>query len=147
MDRKEIYTDKINTGRRTYFFDIKKSEQDGMYLSISESKKIGDVFEHHRIMVFEENINDFAEVFQKIVTKFNELKEPKLSKDKAYSIVKIRETYEHAYLPWTLKDDRKLELLFCEGKQIKELAEIFGRNSGAIFSRIKKLELKEKYGH
>jgi DNA-directed RNA polymerase specialized sigma24 family protein len=49
-------------------------------------------------------------------------------------------------LPWTAEDDNKLELLFCEGKKVKELAEIFGRNTGAINSRIKKLELKEKYG-
>lgn len=29
---------------------------------------------------------------------------------------------------------------------LKELAEMFHRNTGAINSRIKKLELKEKYG-
>ena len=33
-----------------------------------------------------------------------------------------------------------------EGKKVKDLAQIFGRNEGAISSRIKKLELKEKYG-
>jgi hypothetical protein len=41
--------------------------------------------------------------------------------------------------------DEKLEMLFCEGETIKELSGIFGRNDGAIRSRIKKLELKEKY--
>ena len=48
-------------------------------------------------------------------------------------------------MPWTDEADKKLEQLFCEGKKVKELAHIFGRNEGAISSRIKKLELKEKY--
>lgn len=53
---------------------------------------------------------------------------------------------ENAYEKWTIEDDEKLEILFCEGKKVKELSEIFKRNNGAIRSRIKKLELKEKYG-
>ena len=65
--------------------------------------------------------------------------------DKAYDISEIRKTHKKAYEPWTEEADEKLELLFCEGKAVKELSEIFGRNEGAIRSRIKKLELKEKY--
>jgi len=65
--------------------------------------------------------------------------------EKAYDIEKIRKTHKKAYEPWTSEADEKLELLFCEGKKIKEMSEIFGRNEGAIRSRIKKLELKEKY--
>lgn len=68
------------------------------------------------------------------------------TENKKYSVEKIRETHQQAYQPWTQEDDEKLELLFCEGKKIKELAHIFARKEGAITSRIKKLELKEKYG-
>lgn len=146
MDSEELYSDKITTGRRTYFFDIKRSKQGLLYLSLSESKRTGDVFEHQRLIISEENIMDFAEIFQKTLTKFKEIREPKLLGIKANSVEKIRETYRKAYLPWTPGDDRKLELLFCEGKKISEIAQIFERNSGAIISRIKKLELKEKYG-
>jgi len=39
-----------------------------------------------------------------------------------------------------------LELHFCEKKSIAELCSLFGRNRGAIKSRIEKLELKTKYG-
>jgi hypothetical protein len=95
-------------------------------------------------MVFDEDLKDFVETLEKSLTKFNELKEPKDSI--LYSVDKIRETHQQAYLPWTTEDNNKLELLFCEGKKAKELAEIFGRNVGAINSRIKKLELKDKYG-
>lgn len=49
--------------------------------------------------------------------------------------------YRNAYLPWTTEDDNKLKLFYNQGKTIKELTEIFGRNKGAIYSRIKKLVL------
>ena len=39
MADNEIYSDKITKGTRTYFFDIKKSENGDLYLKISESKK------------------------------------------------------------------------------------------------------------
>lgn len=65
--------------------------------------------------------------------------------EKAYGISEIRKKHKKAYKPWTTELDEKLELLFCEGRKTKELSEIFGRNEGAIRSRIKKLELKEKY--
>jgi DNA-directed RNA polymerase specialized sigma24 family protein len=146
MKGNEIYSDKITKGRRTYFFDINKSEKGDLYLKVSESKKTENGFEHHRLIVFEEDIKDFSEAFEKALTKFKEIKEPKQTDDKAYSVEKIREAHQQAYLPWTPEDDSKLELLFCEGKKVKELAQIFGRNDGAISSRIKKLELKEKYG-
>jgi DNA-directed RNA polymerase specialized sigma24 family protein len=145
MSKEEIYTDKLTKGNRTYFFDIKKSESGDLYLKISESKKTESGFDHHRLMVFDEDLKDFVEALKKSLTKFKELKEPKPTDGKTYSVEKIRETHQQAYLPWTAEDDNKLELLFCEGKKVKELAEIFGRNVGAINSRIKKLELKDKY--
>jgi hypothetical protein len=57
-----------------------------------------------------------------------------------------RQTHRNAYSKWTSEDDEKLEVLFCEGLSVKELSKEFGRNNGAIRSRINKLELKEKYG-
>jgi hypothetical protein len=66
----EIFTTKLTTGFRTYFFDIKKTEQGDVYLVISESKKSENSFEHHRIMIFEENIQEFTESFQKTLNEF-----------------------------------------------------------------------------
>jgi hypothetical protein len=139
---KEIFTQKITKGLRTYFFDIKKSEQGDTYLTISESKKSSSGFEHHRVMIFEEDINDFAELFQKTLNEFRTV-----SNVKAYSVEKIRGQFPNAYAPWTDEDDSKLEIMFCEKKKVKEIAKFFGRNEGAINSRIKQLGLKEKYGY
>jgi hypothetical protein len=64
---------------------------------------------------------------------------------KSYSLEDKRKDNSNAYFKWTNEDDERLETLYCEGKSIKELCELFARNSGSISSRIKKLELKEKY--
>lgn len=63
----------------------------------------------------------------------------------AYSLAACRLDYANAYEPWSKEDDDQLEVLWCEGKSISELSNIFKRKSGAISSRIKKLELKDKY--
>lgn len=65
---------------------------------------------------------------------------------KSYSIQEKRLQHKNAYKSWTLEEDKFLEIHFCEKKTMIELCSIFGRNAGAIKSRIKKLELNIKYG-
>lgn len=146
MTHKEMHSDKIAKGKRAYSFDINKSEDGDLYLKISEIKRTESGLERYRLIIFEEDMKDFEESIRKALKKFRELKDPEQVDSKAYSVEKIREVHKQAYLPWTSEDDTKLELLFCEGKKVSELAQIFGRNDGAISSRIKKLELNEKYG-
>ena len=57
-------------------------------------------------------------------------------------IEKARLTHKNAYMPWTPADDLKLTELFVGGASTKELMNLFGRNQGAIQSRIKKLALE-----
>jgi|SRR3990172_231887 len=85
-------------------------------------------------------------VTKKLIEECKIIFEDNLQKEKACSVTEIRQTIKNAYAPWTQEDDNKLEQLFCEGKKTKELAQIFRRKEGAINSRIKKLELREKYG-
>ena len=97
-------------------------------------------------------INDFM----KIVIEEGELKyksaqwsnddTPTNSLDYQEKIQSIKEKYINAYERWEMTDDEKLEKLYCEGKSIKELSEIFKRQPSAISARINKLELVEKYG-
>lgn len=63
-----------------------------------------------------------------------------------YSIFACRQEYPNAYTPWTEDDDMELTQMWCEGATTNELAAHFQRKPGAITSRIKKLELVEKYG-
>jgi F-box protein, helicase, 18 len=59
---------------------------------------------------------------------------------------KIKETHAGAYQTWKPSLDEELTKMYCEGVNIKEIAAHFGRTIGAIQSRIKKLELWDKYG-
>ena len=49
-------------------------------------------------------------------------------------------------MPWSEEDDRELTKMWCMGATVKEIASHFQRKPSAISSRIKKLELVEKYG-
>lgn len=63
-----------------------------------------------------------------------------------YSVYACRQEFPNAYEPWSEEDDWTLTKMWCEGVAVKELADHFQRKPGAILSRIKKLELEEKYG-
>lgn len=63
-----------------------------------------------------------------------------------YSVFACQQEYPNAYKPWTEEDDLELTKMWCEGATTKELAAHFQRKPSAITSRIKKLELEEKYG-
>ncbi|MDX1416197.1 MAG: DUF3276 family protein [Candidatus Promineifilaceae bacterium] len=63
--RKELFTNKVPAGRRTYFFDIKETRENERYLVISESQKSGSTYKHDRVMIFEEHLEAFLEGLDK----------------------------------------------------------------------------------
>jgi superfamily I DNA/RNA helicase len=65
---------------------------------------------------------------------------------KSYSFEEVRKTHTEAYQLWTEELDFELTTMFCGKVSISAMAIHFGRTRGAISSRIKKLELEEKYG-
>jgi superfamily I DNA/RNA helicase len=74
-----------------------------------------------------------------------EVKNNKNTPEKAYSVEKIREQYGDAYAAWTRELDSELTEMYLMGMTAKDMARHFGRTTGAIRSRVKKLELEEKY--
>ena len=66
-------------------------------------------------------------------------------KARSLSFEVTRLKYPNYLKPWTEENDADLERMGCEGMSVKDLAEHFGRNPGAIDARIEKLELVEKY--
>ena len=62
---------------------------------------------------------------------------------KSYSMADIRNSHKKAYEKWSKEDDEELKKENNDGKDAKTLAEKFGRNVGAIRSRLKKLGLIE----
>lgn len=65
--------------------------------------------------------------------------------NKEHSYEKRRKPHSSAHSSWSSTDDENLELMFCKHKSVQELADHFGRSKGAIYARIKRLELREKY--
>ncbi len=71
--KEEIFTKVVRAGKRTYFFDVKATRKEDFYLTITESKKRlgkeGKVFyEKHKIFLYKEDFDKFAEGMQDAVS-------------------------------------------------------------------------------
>ena len=134
----ELFSEMVTTGNRTYFFDVKESKAGTRYLVISESKPVGTEFEHHRVMIFEENIEAFMAGFNKTIAYLGINQ-----KQKPYTIEKIRQQHPKAYTKWSPKEDEALRKKYLEGMSVAELSHDFKRKPGAIQSRLEKLGIKK----
>jgi hypothetical protein len=67
--RGEVFSSKVPSGKRTYFFNVKENRHGDLFLNIVESKKHGEMgFERHSIIVFEEDLERFVDEFDKAVS-------------------------------------------------------------------------------
>jgi hypothetical protein len=78
-DRDEIFSKVIRAGKRTYFFDVKSTRGNDLYLTITESKKRfhddGDSFyEKHKIFLYKEDFDKFGEGFKEALTEIERLR-------------------------------------------------------------------------
>ncbi|HUT63928.1 MAG TPA: DUF3276 family protein, partial [Anaerolineae bacterium] len=60
------HSERIVAGHRTYFLYVKETTEGVKYLVISESRLKGEDWEHHRVMVFEENFKPFFEALNRV---------------------------------------------------------------------------------
>lgn len=74
----DIFTKVIKAGKRTYFFDIKSTKGNDLYLTITESKKIvedgRESYQKHKIFLYKEDFQKFKEGFEETIAKLEELK-------------------------------------------------------------------------
>lgn len=67
----EVYSKRINAGKRVYFFDIKSTRSKEYYLTITESKKKseeeGATYEKHKIFLYKEDVNKFVQALDDVV--------------------------------------------------------------------------------
>jgi hypothetical protein len=78
--KEEVFTKIVRAGKRTYFFDVKVTRSDDYYLTITESKKRlgkeGKVFyEKHKIFLYKEDFEKFAEGLNEAVEYIDKVKE------------------------------------------------------------------------
>src|SRR5690349_12546942 len=63
----EVFSEKVTTERRTYFFDVKETREHALYLVIGELTQVGNETERHRVMVFQESVDSFLRGLAKAI--------------------------------------------------------------------------------
>ena len=79
MNKDEIFSKAVRAGKRTYFFDIKATRGNDLYLTMTESKKKykedGDFYyEKHKLFLYKEDFEKFKDGFDEVLEKINELR-------------------------------------------------------------------------
>lgn len=79
-ERDDIFSKVIRAGKRTYFFDVKSTKGNDLYLTITESKKrFHDDGKHsymkHKLFLYKEDFEKFEEGFQETLEKIKSLQE------------------------------------------------------------------------
>jgi len=85
-DRKEIFSERVRAGKRTYFFDVKATRSNDYYLTITESKRRykddGYIYEKHKIFLYKEDFNKFMKALNSTVDHVKEVLLPEVDFDK-----------------------------------------------------------------
>lgn len=78
-DREEVFSKAVKAGKRTYFFDVKSTRGNDLYITITESKKRFHEdgkfsYEKHKIFLYKEDFDKFIEGLQEALDKVDELR-------------------------------------------------------------------------
>jgi hypothetical protein len=71
-EHRDIFSRAVRAGKRTYFFDVKATRRNDYFLTITESKKRFQkdgrfFFEKHKIFLYKEDFEKFADGFQEVI--------------------------------------------------------------------------------
>ena len=74
----EIYSKVVRAGKRTYFFDVKATKSEELYITLTESKKTIDdngieQFQKHKLFLYKEDFEKFKEGLDDVLEKINAL--------------------------------------------------------------------------
>ena len=78
MNHDDIFSKAVRAGKRTYFFDVKTTRGNDLYLTITESKrKYQDdgnfSYEKHKLFLYKEDFDKFSDGLNETVDKIKEL--------------------------------------------------------------------------
>jgi len=76
--RDDIYSKAVRAGKRTYFFDVKSTRGNDLYLTITESKKKfkdgNATYEKHKIFLYKEDFEKFSESLIDTIEKIKDIR-------------------------------------------------------------------------
>lgn len=71
--KEDVFSTSVRAGKRTYFFDVKATRGNDLFMTITESKRIGHEnegpvhYEKHKIFLYKEDFDGFIDGLQKAV--------------------------------------------------------------------------------
>lgn len=78
--REDLYSKAVRAGKRTYFFDVKATRGNDLYMTVTESKRRysddGKFFyEKHKLFLYKEDFEKFREGLEDAIDTINKLRE------------------------------------------------------------------------
>jgi hypothetical protein len=78
--REDVFTTSFRAGKRTYFFDVKSTKGNDLFMTITESKKHtaedgSASFEKHKIFLYKEDFDKFIDYLNEAVSQIRKLQE------------------------------------------------------------------------
>ena len=75
----EVYSKVVRAGKRTYFFDVKATKGNDLYITLTESKKTfnddgRDNYQKHKIFLYKEDFEKFRDGLEDVLTKIDDLR-------------------------------------------------------------------------
>lgn len=73
LGKTELYSKSVRAGKRTYFFDVKSTKDDNLYITVTESKRRlksdgnGFYYEKHKLYLYKEDFIKFTEGLNDVV--------------------------------------------------------------------------------
>ncbi|MFM9005718.1 MAG: DUF3276 family protein [Flavobacteriales bacterium] len=77
--KEDVYSTSVKAGKRTYFFDVKATKGNDLFLTITESKRIGSEdqgpvrFEKHKIVLYKEDFEGFQNCLEDTLEQIRQL--------------------------------------------------------------------------
>jgi hypothetical protein len=71
--KEDVFSTSVRAGKRTYFFDVKATRGNDLFMTITESKRVGHEnegpvhYEKHKIFLYKEDFDGFADGLQRAV--------------------------------------------------------------------------------
>lgn len=91
----ELYSNAVRAGKRTYFFDVKSTKGNDLYITVTESKKSthnGRVsYQKHKIFLYKEDFEKFRDGLDDVLAKVDELKESTSPESEEFTSISFEE--------------------------------------------------------
>jgi hypothetical protein len=71
--RDDVYSKPVRAGKRTYFFDVKSTRGNDLFMTITESKRTGSAetgnvnYEKHKIFLYKEDFEKFIQGLEETI--------------------------------------------------------------------------------